>query len=38
MALSSKVSIKLKYAVHSKAIPERLGFTYEATLRQCEWL
>jgi ribosomal-protein-serine acetyltransferase len=23
---------------HSRAIPERLGFTYEATLRQCEWL
>lgn len=22
----------------SRAIPERLGFTYEATLRQCEWL
>ena len=22
----------------SSAIPERLGFTYEATLRQCEWL
>ena len=22
----------------SRAIPERLGFSYEATLRQCEWL
>jgi ribosomal-protein-serine acetyltransferase len=22
----------------SRKIPERLGFTYEATLRQCEWL
>ncbi|GAB1260606.1 GNAT family N-acetyltransferase [Aurantivibrio plasticivorans] len=22
----------------SRAIPERLGFTYEATLRECEWL
>jgi len=22
----------------SRAIPERLGFTYEATLRQCDWL
>lgn len=22
----------------SRGIPERLGFTYEATLRQCEWL
>lgn len=22
----------------SRAIPKRLGFTYEATLRQCEWL
>ncbi len=22
----------------SRAVPERLGFTYEATLRQCEWL
>ena len=22
----------------SRAIPERLGFNYEATLRQCEWL
>lgn len=22
----------------SRAIPERLSFTYEATLRQCEWL
>jgi len=22
----------------SRAIPERLGFTYEATLRDCEWL
>lgn len=33
--------IEIKCAVKnqpSRAIPIRLGFTYEATLRQCEWL
>ncbi|GAB5415019.1 MAG: GNAT family protein [Congregibacter sp.] len=33
--------IEVRCAEHnrqSRAIPERLGFTYEATLRECEWL
>lgn len=35
----NKIDIRCAKDNHqSRAIPERLGFTYEATLRQCEWL
>ncbi|MGS2721568.1 GNAT family N-acetyltransferase [Paraglaciecola aestuariivivens] len=34
-----KIEIRCAEQNHkSRQIPERLGFTYEATLRQCEWL
>lgn len=34
-----KVEIRCaEHNLKSRRIPERLGFTYEATLRQCEWL
>lgn len=34
-----KVEIRCaQHNVQSRKVPERLGFTYEATLRQCEWL
>jgi len=35
----NKIEIRCADNNHkSRTIPERLGFSYEATLRQCEWL
>ena len=35
----NKIEIRCAEENHqSRAVPERLGFKYEATLRQCEWL